>query len=134
MTPSGKLESDPGAMGRHIRSKRELRRESLSSVSGAAGISAAYLQKLEAGGVRGPSPKVLHELSRVLGLDYTELMRLAGYFVPSQTPKAQTRRSELTYSLSSEDYALSSEELTTDEAEELRRYLSWYRHTQSAHR
>jgi len=44
-----------------------------------AGISAGYQFKLEGGFVRTPSPRVLHRLSAVLEVPYSELMRLAGY-------------------------------------------------------
>ena len=46
-------------------------------------------------------------------------MRLAGYVAPASAT-AQKRRNELTY-------ALSSEPLTDEEAQELARYLDWYR-------
>lgn len=48
-------------------------------------------------------------------------MRLAGYVIPGDgKARSQLRRNELTY-------ALSSEELTDDEAAELAEYLDWYR-------
>jgi transcriptional regulator with XRE-family HTH domain len=82
----------------------------------------AYLQKLEAGAVRNPSPHILHQLSRALDIDYAELMRLAGYIVPGDggTKASPRRRNELRY-------ALSSEQLTDEEAQELATYLGWYR-------
>jgi len=111
-------------LGAHLRHKRELRGKSLNAIASAASISAAYLQKLEAGGVKQPSPNVLHQLAQALELDYAELMRLAGYIVPGDARGTRRRRrNELTY-------ALSSEELTDDEGKELARYLEWYRHRQ----
>ena len=92
---------------------------SISAVAKEADISTAYLQKLEVDDVRKPSPNVLYSLSEVLGIDYAELMRLAGYMVPNHT-QSRRRRNELTH-------ALSSEELTEDEAEILAEYLLWYR-------
>ena len=56
----------------------------------------------------------------MLEIDYGELMRLAGYVVPNAGGNSRRRRNELTY-------AMSSEELTDDEAEVLAEYLSWYR-------
>ena len=47
-----------------------------------AGISTAYLHKLEAGRVQTPSPRVLLRLARVLDVPYRELMQLAGYILP----------------------------------------------------
>jgi transcriptional regulator with XRE-family HTH domain len=95
----------------------------LADVATEADISPAYLQKLEAGGVKQPSPNVLLKLSKALDLEYAELMRLAGYVVPDRARAGRRRRNELTY-------ALSSEPLTDDEAQELTRYLGWYRDRQ----
>jgi len=110
-------------LAQHLRRIRG--RRSLSAVATQADISTAYLQKLEAGGVKQPSPKVLHGLARALGFDYADLMRMAGYIVPGDEvgDEREPRRNELTY-------ALSSEELTEEEARELARYLDWYRDRQ----
>jgi transcriptional regulator with XRE-family HTH domain len=110
-------------LGSRLRQARELKKKSLSTVAKAAEISTAYLQKLEVGDVRQPSPHVLYKLSTVLGIDYAELMRLAGYIVPNDGAQQRRRRNELTH-------ALSSEELTEGEAEELAEYLNWYRSRQ----
>jgi GTP cyclohydrolase I len=63
---------------RLLRARRELRR-SLKAVAPEAGISPAYLQKLEAGRVKSPSPRVLEALAGVLQISYHELMGLTGY-------------------------------------------------------
>lgn len=115
--------SSPKKLGSKLRQERELKERSLSAVAKAADISTAYLQKLEVGDVRQPSPHVLHALSAVLEIDYAELMRLAGYIVPSSGAGRPRRRNELTH-------ALSSEELTEEEAEALAEYLNWYRSRQ----
>jgi transcriptional regulator with XRE-family HTH domain len=107
-------------LGARLRQVRELRQKSLSTVAKAAGISSAYLQKLEVGNIKQPSPKVLHALSTALDIDYAEVMRLAGYVVPNDAGARRRRRNELTH-------ALSSEVLTEEEARELAEYLSWYR-------
>lgn len=105
-------------LGVRLREVREMRRMSLKSAAEPAGISPAYLQKLERGDVKAPSPHVLHRLSGALEIPYATLMELAGYIVPTGD---QPQGSLLAY-------ALSSEELTEDEAESLARYLAWYRH------
>ncbi len=108
-------------LGKRLRQRRDLRQQSLNTVASAADISTAYLQKLEAGAVKQPSPNVLHQLARALEMDYAELMRLAGYIVPNATRSGSTqRRNELTH-------AASSEPLTEEEADELAEYLAWYR-------
>ena len=107
------------SLGTRLRRVRELKDLSISFVAKKADISTAYLQKLEVGDVRQPSPRVLHSLSGVLDIDYGELMRLAGYVVPNE-PSSRRRRNELTH-------ALSSEALTEEEADALAEYLNWYR-------
>jgi transcriptional regulator with XRE-family HTH domain len=107
-------------MGARLRQVRDLRRLPLSKVASKADISTAYLQRLEAGSVKQPSPNILYQLAKALDLDYAELMRLAGYIVPNDQKDRRRRRNELTHSLS-------SEALTEAEADELASYLEWYR-------
>ncbi len=111
--------TSPAILGARLRQVRERKELSISAVAKRAGISTAYLQKLEVGDVGHPSPRVLHSLSGVLAINYAELMRLAGYVVPNQASDRR-RRNELTH-------ALSCEELTEEEAEALADYLNWYR-------
>jgi HTH-type transcriptional regulator, competence development regulator len=58
-----------------------MRGQTLRTVAEAAGISGAYLLKLERDDVQSPSPHVLRRLARYLGVSYLGLMRLAGYEV-----------------------------------------------------
>ena len=74
---------DPNALGRELASARLAARRSLRNVAGESDISAAYLQKLERGQVEDPSPRILRRLSGVLRVDYSRLMHLAGYKLPS---------------------------------------------------
>ena len=52
------------------------------------GISNGYLSLLEGDDVKQPSPRHLHLLAGVLDLNYAELIRLAGYVVPSASDVA----------------------------------------------
>lgn len=79
--------TSPERLGRELSSARLSVGKSLRNVAGDAGISAAYLQKLERGQVDGPSPKILKSLASVLALEYPRLMELAGYGVPSSRPR-----------------------------------------------
>ncbi|MFC2170817.1 helix-turn-helix domain-containing protein [Calditrichota bacterium] len=69
-------------LGEDLKSLRLLRKLSLAAVAEPAKISAAYLQKLENGVVKNPSPRVLMRISQVLDCDYDRLMELSGYAVP----------------------------------------------------
>jgi transcriptional regulator with XRE-family HTH domain len=96
---------------------RELRALSAVEAARAAGISAAYLSRLENDAVKKPSPPVLHRLSEALAVPYAELMRLCGYAVPGSTDATRAV---------SVDSALFGD-LTDDERTVLLEYLAWYR-------
>lgn len=70
------------ALAERLRQARTAGEVSLQAVSQPAGISAAYLHKLEAGRVHSPSPRVLRRLAEVLNVPYRDLMELAGYLDP----------------------------------------------------
>lgn len=113
------MTTDNASLGPTLRELREFSGKTLKAVAEPSRISTAYLQKLERGEVKSPSPKVLHGLAETLGADYLELMRRAGYVVPGGTPHGNTLA-----------HALSSEGLTAEEAEALTTYLQLLRHKQ----
>ena len=106
-----------GSLGTVLRQAREVRELTAVDAARAAGISAAYLSKLEGNAVKRPSPQVLHRLSQALDLAYADLMRLSGYHVPGPDEIAPVE------SVSAALFA----DLTADEREELVEYLAWYR-------
>jgi HTH-type transcriptional regulator, competence development regulator len=105
------------SFGAVMRQAREVRGLSALETARNAGISSAYLSKLENDAVKRPSPDVLHRLSVVLDVPFAELMSLVGHPVPSAN--------------ASPDHARLGEalfaDLTQDEREELIEYLAWYR-------
>jgi len=104
-------------IGTTLRQAREVRELSAVEAARAAGISPAYLNRLENDAVKKPSPPVLHRLSQALGLPYAELMRLSGYLVPDeQSPAGSAAIGDALFA-----------NLTEDEREELLEYLAWYR-------
>jgi HTH-type transcriptional regulator, competence development regulator len=111
------------AFGDQLRSVRQVRGLSLKAVAEPAGISTAYLQKLEGGEVRQPSPHVLHRLSEVLNVPYSMLMELAGYIVPD--------REEGVLAASTFDHALSSADLTDDERKAVAAFIAHLREQRS---
>jgi transcriptional regulator with XRE-family HTH domain len=110
--------------GALLKQAREVRALSTVDAARAAGISPAYLSKLENDAVKKPSPHVLHQLSEALTVPYVELMRLNGYRVAGES------NSNSAYSVGA---ALFSD-LTDDEQEELLEYLAWYRTKRSSER
>jgi transcriptional regulator with XRE-family HTH domain len=105
------------SFGAMLRQAREVRTLSAVDAARAAGISSAYLGKLENDAVKKPSPHVLHQLSEALAVPYAELMRLSGYRVPGES---NASRSD---TVSAALFA----DLTDDERDELLEYLAWYR-------
>jgi transcriptional regulator with XRE-family HTH domain len=105
------------SFGATLRQARTVRGLSLVDAARGAGISAAYMSRLESDAVKKPSPHVLHQLSEALGVPYAELMRLCGYRLPGQ-PDGQ--------SIGTVSAALFAD-LTDVERDELIAYLAWYR-------
>jgi HTH-type transcriptional regulator, competence development regulator len=105
------------SFGAVLKQAREVRELSAIDAARAAGISPAYLSKLENDAVKKPSPHVLHQLSEALTIPYADLMRLSGYRVPGGDGPA---------SVATVSAALFAD-LTDDEREELLEYLAWYR-------
>ncbi|HEY6570724.1 MAG TPA: helix-turn-helix transcriptional regulator [Candidatus Limnocylindrales bacterium] len=105
------------SIGSVLKQARDVRELSGVDAARAAGISPAYLSKLESDAVKRPSPHVLHQLSEALGLPYAELMRLCGYRVPGDAEPGDAR------AVSAALFA----DLSDDEREELIEYLAWYR-------
>ncbi len=112
------------SFGTVLRQAREVRELSAVDAARAAGISAAYLSKLENGAVKKPSPHVLLQLSEALTVPYAELMRLSGYRVPGQHDQ----------SAADTVGAALFADITVDEREELLEYLAWYRARQRSKR
>ena len=100
-----------------VKQAREVRGLSAVDAARAAGISAAYLSKLENDAVKKPSPQVLVRLGEALGVPYSELMRLSGYLVPGESEAAASN------TVAGALFA----EVTDDERKELFEYLAWYR-------
>jgi len=107
----------PASMGTVLRQAREVREMSAVDAARAAGISAAYLSKLEGDAVKKPSPLVLHQLSKALTVPYADLMRLSGYPLPGDA------RGTLADTVGAALFV----DLTEDERDELLEYLAWYR-------
>ena len=78
-------------LGENLKRARTAKALSLQAAGDSAGISAAYLQKLERGLVESPSPRVLGRLSHALGVSYLRLMEAAGYLDEEQLIAARAR-------------------------------------------
>lgn len=106
-------------LGRQLKTVRQLRGLSLKAVAEPAEISVAYLQKLEGGEVRQPSPNVLFRLGEVLDVSYSTLMELVGYVVPD--PQGALAGA------SSFDQALRTADLTPEERKAVAAFIAHLR-------
>ena len=105
-------------LGDQLRAVRRIRGLSLKAIAEPAQISTAYLQKLEGGDVRQPSPHILHRLGKVLEIPYSTLMELVGYVVPEK---------EGVLAGNTFDHALSSSDLSDDERTAVAAFISHLR-------
>jgi len=106
-------------LGNELKALRQFKRLSLSAVALPARISAAYLQKLEAGAVNNPSPPVLNRLAAVLEVSYMKLMELAGYITPATDDKVAGVKNSLV------DQAVITEDLTEEERRAVAAFVSY---------
>lgn len=108
-------------LGAELRITRQAAGLSLSRVARPAKISATYLQKLEAGVVKNPSPRVLQRLADVLNVSYLKLMELAGYLTPSRQAGRKSRQDRLSHE------TLSIEGLTEEERKAVSAFVAYLR-------
>lgn len=71
-------------LGQVLAKKRKENGWSFRDAEKATGISNAHLVQIENGTIARPSPTVLYALAEGYGLEYEELMRLAGHVEPSR--------------------------------------------------
>ena len=73
-------------LAQYLASIRQDRKMTLRQVEEATNrdVSNAYLSQIENGKIQQPSPSVLYTLSEIYGVDYGQLMEMAGHIKPSQ--------------------------------------------------
>jgi len=113
------FEGQPAELGALLADLRTAKGLSLREVEEATdrAVSNAYLSQLENGRIKKPSPNVLHALASVYSVPYEALMEKAGYLLPSEDDSG--RRTGLA--------AFAIDDLTTEEEEELLKYLAFLR-------
>jgi transcriptional regulator with XRE-family HTH domain len=94
---------EPRTLGSELSQLRELRQQTLRTVADDAGISSAYLLKLERNNVQAPSPHVIRRIAAHFHVSYLGLMRLAGYEVTdADQPSSEPVRGVLAGALAAE--------------------------------
>lgn len=74
------------SLGRYLASIRADRELTLRQVEEATNkeVSNAYLSQIENDKIKKPSPNVLHALAEIYGIDYEQLMEMAGYITSTR--------------------------------------------------
>ena len=106
-----------GAYLFHVRKVRRLTLRAVERATG-KGVSNSYLSQLEHDRIRRPSPDILMSLAKIYAISYDVLMEKAGYTSGRCAPGAMEP-----------DRAgpFAAENLTSEEQEELLRYLAFLR-------
>jgi len=112
----------PSRLGEHLAAIRTARGLSLRRVEELSNkqVSNPYLNQIERGKIRQPSPNILYALSEIYQASYEQLMELAGYFNPTSDPAA--RHGKLA--------TLSEMNLNEAEEQVLAKYLQFLREQQ----
>jgi transcriptional regulator with XRE-family HTH domain len=110
-------------LGEKLRQYRSLKGLTLRDVERKTKVSNAYLNQLEQGNIKGPSPHFLHKLANFYGVPYTNLLKLAGYLMPKEEAQAK-KTAGVAFSL--------LKDLTEEEEEELLKYLEFIRQKRKA--
>lgn len=82
----------PKTLGQTLREERAKRDLSLRAVEKKTGISNAHLAQVEGGKIAQPEMAMLWELASLYSMDYTKLLRLAGYGHGAETSGRQRQR------------------------------------------
>lgn len=119
--------SDRGPLGQYLWDLRQAAQLSLREVEEAADVSNAYVSQLETGKIAKPSPDVLHRLAEAytarlpkkgpVTSSFERMMELAGHILPEKKKAARAGRLP----------TFATEELTSEEEDELLRYLAFIR-------
>jgi transcriptional regulator with XRE-family HTH domain len=108
-------------LGQYLASIRLDRKMSLRQVEEASNkeVSNAYLSQLETGKIQQPSPNVLNTLAGIYGIDYVQLMQLAGYLPSAATRDSAERHGRIA--------TFAEHNLSQSEEAELINYLQYLR-------
>src|SRR5438874_2077065 len=119
MTPTEERSPLKVTLGQYLASLRADRKLTLRQVEDASKkeVSNAYLSQLENDRIQKPSPNILYTLSDIYGVEYENLMEMAGYITSGKKPEERHGRVP----------TVSKMNLTEAEDAELLRFLNYIR-------
>lgn len=108
-------------LGQYLASIRTDRKLTLRQVEEATEkeVSNAYLSQIENDKIQQPSPNVLHALAEIYGIDYGQLMEMAGYITHAKNRGNDQRHGRIA--------TFADHTLTPSEESELIQYLKFIR-------
>lgn len=111
----------PVSLGKYLASIRIDRGMTLRGVEEATKkeVSNAYLSQIESDKIRKPSPNILNALAELYGIDYAQLMEMAGYVTTSAMRSADRRHGRVP--------TFAEHNLSEEEEAELMKYLKFLR-------
>lgn len=101
-------------LGDKLKQLRVIKGFTLRIVEERTGISNSYLNQIENGNVKNPSPHILHKLATFYNVPYAILLELAGYAVPG-SKKKKRKTAGVAYSL--------MQDLTPEEEDEVLTFM-----------
>jgi transcriptional regulator with XRE-family HTH domain len=111
--------STESKLGDYLRESRKATGLTLRGVQSKTGITNGYLSQIESNAVDRPSPNMLFKLAQTYGVDYSDLLVRAGHRIPSESADSSRTTALAGIPLRA------LEELTEDEAADLRNYLAF---------
>lgn len=107
-----------GPLGSYLWDTRNALGMSLREAEDASGVSNAYINQIETGRIKSPSPAILQKIATGYKAPYQHLMELAGHLKVT-TGSETKRRGALPTS------TLADVELTREEEEKVREYIAF---------
>lgn len=74
-----RIVSEETNFGGYLKQVREKKGYSINKLNQRSGVSAAHISRIESGKRSTPSPETIEKLSKALGTNYEEMMKVAGY-------------------------------------------------------
>lgn len=106
------------SLGEYIAAKRKEKGWSQRDLAAASNISNAEISRLESGKRKEPSPSVLKEIAKALGVQFEELLQAAGILDDYYVEKGKE------YVASKSDQPISAD-LTEEELAEVKKFIDY---------
>lgn len=129
---------EPVDFGSYLKKIRKAKKLTVRQLDLYSGVSHSYISQMESGARGIPKPEILKKLSKPLGVEYEELMKMAGYIEESKEDKQAAANQLIEFIeldltneeiISRMDFKLKVDDMTLsdDELSEFISYIRWQR-------